>query len=174
LSAASPGILPAVSLASIEFYDVIFFLHVAAVVVGFGPTFGYAFFQSVAERSFPRSIPNVMRAMHAVDRFLVVPGILVVLAAGVYLVLEGPWDWSDTFVNVGLVVIVVLLVLALTYFPASERKLAQLAERDIAAAGDGEVKLSDEYWAASKRSALVGSLAGVLVLVALFFMVVKP
>jgi len=70
--------------------------------------------------------------------------------------------------------IVVLLVLQLAVLGRTERRLAELAERDIAAAGSGEVELSDEYWAASKRSAIWGSLAGVLVLVILFFMVVKP
>ena len=162
------------TVAAIDFYSVVLFLHIVAAVVGFGPTFGYAFFQGFAERNHPRSIPNVMRAIHAVDRYLVVPGLLVVLAAGVYLVLEGPWDWSDGFVNVGMAIVIILLVLALTWFPWIERKLVELAERDIAASGDGEVELSDEYWAASKRSALVGSLAGVLVIVAVFFMVVKP
>jgi uncharacterized membrane protein len=162
------------TLASIEFYDVVLFLHAAAVLLAFGPTFGYAFFQGFAERFFPRSIPNVMRTFGTVDRFLVIPGMLVILAAGVYLVLEGPWDWEDTFVSVGLMGIIVLLVLQFAVLGRIERTLAELAERDIAASGSGNVELSDEYWAASKRSAIWGSLAGVLVLVILFFMVVKP
>jgi uncharacterized membrane protein len=164
-----------VTLASIEFYDVVVFVHVAAVVLAFGPTFGYAFFQGIAERHFPRSIPNVMRAMSTVDRFLVIPGLIVILAAGVYLVLDSPvWDWSDTFVSVGLAVVVVLLVFQFAFFSRIEHTLAELAERDIAASGGGDVELSDEYWAASKRSAIGGSLAGVLVLIAIFFMTVKP
>jgi uncharacterized membrane protein len=161
-------------LASIEFYDVVLFVHVAAVLLAFGPTFGYAFFQGFAERFFPRSIPNVMRTFGTVDRFLVIPGLLVILAAGVYLVLEGPWDWEDTFVSVGLTGIIVLLVLQFAVLGRIERTLAELAERDIAASGTGDVQLSDEYWAASKRSAIWGSLAGLIVLVTLFFMTVKP
>ena len=162
------------TIASIEVYNVVIFVHVAAAVLAFGPTFGYAFFQGIAERHFQRSIPNVMRAMGTVDRFLVIPGILVLLAAGIYLVLDGPWDWSDTFVSVGLMVVVILLVFQLAFFSRIEHTLAELAERDIAASGSGDVELSDEYWAASKRSAIGGSLAGVLVLIAIFFMTVKP
>jgi uncharacterized membrane protein len=163
-----------VIVAAIEFYDVVVFLHVMAVVVGLGPTFAYGFFQAFAERNYPRSIPNVMRTFRTVDRFMVIPGMLVILAAGLYLVLDGPWDFEDTFVSVGLAVVLVLLVLQLAVFGSTERRLGELAERDIAASGSGDVELSDEYWAASRRSAQVGSLAGVLVLVALFFMVVKP
>jgi hypothetical protein len=44
----------------------------------------------------------------------------------------------------------------------------------VAAAGQGEVEFSDEYLAVSKRLEQVGTVAGVLVLVAVFFMVVKP
>jgi uncharacterized membrane protein len=166
--------LAAVPIASIYFYDVVVFVHVAAVVLAFGPTFGYAFFQGIAERHAPRSVPNVMRAMGAVDKFLVTPGLLVLVAAGIYLVSDGPWDWSDSFVSVGLAVVVILFVMQFVFFRPTEHKLAELAERDISAAGSGDLELSDEYWAVSKRSAIGGSLAGVLVLVAIFFMTVKP
>ena len=70
--------------------------------------------------------------------------------------------------------VVVLLAFQFAFFRRIEHTLAELAERDIAAAGSGDVELSDEYWGASKRSAIGGSLAGVVVLVAIFFMTVKP
>jgi hypothetical protein len=161
-------------LAVILFYDVMIWLHVAAVIVGFGATFAYPIFQAFAERTSPRSVPAVMRAMHKSDMYLVTPAMLIILGAGIYLVLEGPFDWSDTFVGVGLAGIVVLFGLAHTFFRHHEHKLIELAERDIAAAGSGDVQLSDEYWGYSKRVALVGTLASLFVLVIAFFMIVKP
>ena len=50
---AARGIVAAVPIASIYFYDVVVFVHVAAVVLAFGPTFGYAFFQG--DRGAPRA-----------------------------------------------------------------------------------------------------------------------
>jgi uncharacterized membrane protein len=161
-------------LAAIRFYDVMVWLHVAAVIVGLGATFAFPFFQAVAERTSPRSVPAVVRAMGVMDRFLITPAVFVILGGGVYLVLEGPFDWDTTFVNVGLAGIVVLIVLGPAFFARHERKMLELAERDIAAAGSGEVQLSDEYMAYSRRYALVGSLAGVLILTIAFFMIVKP
>ena len=158
---------------AIFFYDVVKFVHVAAVVLAFGPTFGYALFQTVAERTNPRSIPTVVTAMQRIDRFMVIPGMIVILGAGLYLTIDR-WDFGFLFVTVGMVAILVLLVMAFTFFHSVERRLIELSERDIAASGSGEVELSEEYWAASKRSAIGGSLAGVIVLVAIFFMVVKP
>lgn len=111
-----------------------------------------------------------MRTMTFFDRTIGTPLQILILLVGIYLVLEGPWEWSDTFVAVGIVAIVVLLGLVHAVLIPTERKLAALAERDLADGGE----LSDEYWAASRQSAIWGTLAGLVVLVAVFFMTVKP
>jgi hypothetical protein len=160
-------------LAEIRFYDVIVFVHVAAVIVAFGATFGYAFFQAITERFNPRGIPVLWRAMDASGKYLVTPGAVVALAAGIYLVIDA-WEFGDLFVTVGMVAIIILLGLSGAFFAPQGRRAMELAERDIAAGSAGEVTLSDEYWAVSKRIARVGTLAGVIILVATFFMVVKP
>lgn len=160
-------------MAEIRFYDVVVFVHVAAVVVAFGATFAYPFFQAVVERSSPRSVPAMYRAMHMTSRYLVVPGALVVLAAGVYLTIDR-WDFGQLFVVVGLFVVVAMVILGATFFDRHESRAMELSERDVAAAGAGEVVLSDEYWEVSRRITRVGMLASLLILVAVFFMVVKP
>jgi hypothetical protein len=160
-------------LAEIRLYDLGLFVHVAAVVVALGPTFAYPFFQATVERLSPRSVPAMFRAMHASSRYLVTPGLLVVLASGVYLTIDG-WNFDDPFVVAGLSIVVALMILGPTFFDRHERWLIQLSERDVRAAGTGEVQLSEEYWRVSKRFARVGAAASVLVVVALFFMTVKP
>ncbi len=160
-------------LAKIFFYDVMVFLHVTAVVVALGGTFAYPFFQAVVERVSPRSVPAMFRAMHTASRYLVTPGLFVVLAAGIYLTIER-WDFGYLFVTVGLAIIVVLLGLGVAFFDRHEARLIELSERDVAAAGAGEVELSEEYWEVSRRFARVGMLASVLVLAALFLLSVKP
>ena len=160
-------------MADVRFYDLMVFVHVTAVVVAFGATFAYPFFQTVVERTSPRSVPAMFRAMHATSRYLVVPGALVVLAAGLYLTIDS-WDFGQLFVIVGLFVIVVVIILGATFFDRHEARAIELSQRDVAAAGAGEVVLSDEYWEVSKRISRVGMLASLLILVAVFFMVVKP
>ena len=68
----------------------------------------------------------------------------------------------------------ILLALGGAFFGPQEIKAAELAERDIAASGEGEPKLSAEYEAVSKRIATVGAVANLLILVAIFFMTAKP
>ena len=160
-------------IAEVLFYDVVRFIHVAAVVVAFGATFAYPFFQTVVERTSPRSVPAMFRAMHTTSRYLVIPGALVALAAGVYLTLDS-WDFGYLFVTVGLGSIVVVIILGATFFDRHEARAIELSERDVAGAGGGEVELSKEYWDVSGRIARVGMLANLLILVTVFFMVVKP
>jgi len=157
-------------------YEIGLFIHVAAVVLAFGPTFGYAFFQVITERNYPLGVPTMWRSIEATGKYLVTPAGTVALLAGLYLVTDGdsPWEFSDAFVGVGIVAILVLLGLGGGFFAPQGRKAMGLAERDIAAGGTGEIEFSDEYWAVSKRIAQVGTATGVLIVVAIFFMTVKP
>jgi hypothetical protein len=50
----------------------------------------------------------------------------------------------------------------------------QIAARDVAAAGLGDPKMSEEYQALARRLATVGSLLSALVLITILFMAIKP
>jgi hypothetical protein len=156
-------------LATITGYSVGLFIHTLAVVLAFGPTFGYALFFSVAPQ-FPRATPALLAGVQKTDRYLVGPGTIVVLLAGIYLLSDGPWEESEAFISLGFVAILALLGLQHGFFRPQTRKAKALAERDLKT-GD---TLSDEFVAVSQRIGQVGTLAGLIVVVAIFFMVVKP
>ena len=94
------------------------------------------------------------------------------LLAGVYLVATGPWTLAEPWVGSGLLIVGVLLVRVLMVLGPGERRAAGLAERDLGAGG--EPALSNEYWAASRRVAMVGGLASLLVVIGIVLMVLKP
>jgi ABC-type multidrug transport system permease subunit len=73
-----------------------------------------------------------------------------------------------------MLIIIVLGGLGGAFFGPQEMKAAELAERDIAASTGDTVELSAEYAAVAGRIATVGAISSLLVLIALFFMVVKP
>jgi uncharacterized membrane protein len=151
-------------------YKIALFLHILAVVLAFGPTFGYGFFVAAAEGNVPRSVPTVLRGVQMVDRYLVQPGLMILLLAGIYLLVDGPWEASDAFISIGFLAIIVLFGLSHGFFRPQTAKALELAERDLKA-GDA---LSDEYSAISKRLENVGKLAGLIVVVTVFFMAYKP
>ena len=150
-------------------YKIALFLHVLAVVLAFGPTFAYALFTSVT-RNHPRSTPALIEAIQRSDRYLVTPGVFLVLLAGVYMLIDGDWDAGEAFISVGFVAIFALIGLHFTLFMPQLAWRKGLAERDLKS-GD---ELSDEYLAVSDRIGKVGSLAGLTVVVTIFFMTYKP
>jgi hypothetical protein len=105
---------------------------------------------------------------------VITPAATVLLLAGIYLAAAGIYKFSSMFVSIGLVIIVVILGLTGALVTPTERKLADLAERDIAAAAAGEITLSAGYEALASRLRKVDGFVGLLVLVAVFVMVMKP
>jgi uncharacterized membrane protein len=150
-------------------YKIASFLHILAVVLAFGPTFGYAFFFSVVPQ-YPRATPAIMAGIQKVDKYLVNPGMIVLLLAGIYLLIDGPWETSDAFVSVGFLAIIVLFGLQHAFFQPKVREAKALAERDLKS-GD---TLSDEFEALGDRIGKVGTLAGLIVVITIFFMAYKP
>ena len=156
--------------ATITGFSIALFIHVLAVVLAFGPTFGYGFFMAIAERSEPRSVPAILRGILQIDRILVTPGMIVILLAGIYMLADEHISAGESWVSVGFVAIVVLFGMAHGFFRPQTAKALELAERDLQA-GDA---LSAEYEAVSKKLETGGKLAGLIVAITIFFMVVKP
>jgi uncharacterized membrane protein len=157
-------------LATVTAYNVGLFIHVLAVVLAFGPTFAYGFFIGFADTKAPLAVPAVHRAVNMTNRYLVTPAMIVVLAAGFYLLSKGDIGASESWVQVGFVAIVALFGLVHGFFIPRTKKAIELSERDLAAGGE----LSDEYRAVSAQMARIGQLTGLIIAVTIFFMVVKP
>jgi uncharacterized membrane protein len=156
-----------------SFYEIVKWIHISAVIVGFGGTFAYGVIITTAVKSHPRSVPGVLAGITRNSRITVSGGGLVVLITGVYL-LNDAWDASDFFGAFGFVAVIVLLGLTHAYFRPNELKALQAAERDIEAAGDGDVKWSPEFEEANGRLAKMGSVAGIIIIVTVFVMIDKP
>jgi Predicted integral membrane protein (DUF2269) len=150
-------------------YKIAVFLHVLAVVLAFGPTFGYALFFSVAPQ-YPRSTPAILTGVQKCDKYLVNPGMLAIILSAFYLLIDGDWDTNETFISVGFLAWALLLALQNAFFTPQVRKAKEMAERDLKA-GD---TLSAEFEALGQRIGKVGTLAGLVVVVTIFFMTYKP
>ena len=159
-------------------YEVVLAIHVMAVVVAFGVTFAFPIMFAVGARQDASSLPLLHRIEYTIGRWLINPGLLLVLLAGIYLASDGN-HWSEFFVQWGLAAVVVIGgLLGAVMMPAAKRA-EQLAERDLASGASGEsaagaITMSDEYRAVTRRLATVGSLLSAIVLVTILFMVTKP
>jgi uncharacterized membrane protein len=160
---------------AIAFFDFVKFVHVSAVVSAWGVTFAYPVLQRAAERRDPRALPYFWSTVTRIGMAIIAPGAFLILATGIVMVIDSDaYGFGDLFVTVGMIAIITLIAFGPLFFTPAERKLGATAERDVAAAGSGEVKLGADYQAAARRYALVGNINVLIVLVAIFFMVVKP
>ena len=162
-------------LAEISFYNVVLFIHIAAVVLAFGVTFTYPLAFAVARKGFQRQLPFFHRLQHVIGQRMVAPIGGVILLAGIYLAIKGPYDFGDPWIGITLLILIALLAAGGAYFSPREHRLAELAERDIAASpGDGPVELGAEYEGLYRQVHTVALIGNGLVLLAIFLMVTKP
>jgi uncharacterized membrane protein len=161
-------------LASISAYTISIWIHVSAAVIGFGSTFAGAVAFPLAARRYPRHLPFVHHMSLAINRRLANPALLVVLVTGFYQVSKGNWKMSSFWISGTLLIVLVLGGLIGAYFIPTDKKLAAMAEREAAAAGEGEFTPSAEYQALAQREGAIGGLAGLLIVAALFLMITKP
>jgi uncharacterized membrane protein len=158
---------------AIRFYDVVVAVHVLGVVFAFGVIFAYPVLVGYVKRHQPYAMAALHAAQDQIGRKVITPGMIVVLVAGVYLASDIE-AWDRPWVSGPLVILFVLFGLGGAFFSPQERKLADLAQRDIAAAEGTTVEFSAEYEALYERVKLVAFGAIGLVTLAVFLMVTKP
>jgi uncharacterized membrane protein len=150
-------------------YLVVQAVHVMAVVAAYGLPMAYPMLLPYLRRRHPRSMPGVHDVQYRLNQRLTGPGTVIILAAGVYMASKHSL-WGEVWVTVPVAIMaVIVLVGGGVVVPASKR-MAELSRADV----DAGVTWSSEYDRVWGRYLAAEILLGVLVLVAVFFMVAKP
>lgn len=158
-------------------YNVSVFIHITAVMVGFGATFAESIMFPVAVKTGVRHLPYVHRLQLAINQWLATPAIVIILATGFYQVSEGSWDLGSFWISATLTIVIVIGALLGAYFIPADRKLGPMVQSEIDALGDREVSLADlsaEYQRRGKMEGIVGTITGLLLVAAVYLMVTKP
>jgi hypothetical protein len=159
-------------LTAVAFFEVVLALHILAVVFAFGATFAYPVFVNAISKANPRAVPALYRAFHAVSRMVIMPGLAVVVICGIYLASK-LHVWNSFFVQWGLGVAIVIGAVEGMFLSPNEKRLVEVAEQDLATAGDGPVTFSAEHDTLVRRIGAVGASMDLLVLLTILFMVLK-
>jgi uncharacterized membrane protein len=154
---------------AIALYDVVLTVHILAVVVAFGVVFAYPLLDAQIRQAGPEALPGLHRLHLALAQRLITPAMVVVLLAGLYLAIDR-YDLGDPWISATLTILVVLFGLVGAVLTPTDRRLAELAERDRGASGGA----SEDYAREARKAAIAGSLALALVVVAIFLMTAKP
>ena len=155
--------------AEIDAYSLSVFVHVSAVVVGFGATFAEAIMFPVAMKVGVRHLPYVHKLQLAINQRLATPALAIVILTGLYQTSER-WEWDVVWINATFAIVLVIGGLLGGYFIPADRRLAAQAERELAETGE----VSEDYLSQARREGMVGALTGLLLIAAVFLMVTKP
>lgn len=163
------------TLVAITGYEFSVFLHITAVVVGFGATFAEAVAFPVAMKTSVRHLPYVHRLQLAINQYFVGPAMVVVLATGIYQVADADYiDFGDFWISASFAIVLVIGAINGAYFIPTDRRLGAMVERELGPVGGAEVALSEEYQRSARTEGVMGALTGLLVVIAIFLMVDKP
>jgi hypothetical protein len=139
-------------------------VHIAAVVVAFGPLFVYPLLTESVRRADPTALPALYRAQHLVAQRIITPALPLTLIAGVYLAAKED-VFGKAWVVAPMVVILVLMALHRFVLIRGYQRLADGTEPPRPAGGGPGL-------AARVNQAQL--LAAVLVLFAIYVMAAKP
>jgi hypothetical protein len=102
---------------------------------------------------------------------------IVVAATGIYQVDQFNFDYGDFWLSATIAILVVIFLVNIFFFIPTDRELLPVIEQAIADAGDKELTLRDlppTYQRWGRAEGIVGSLMGILLIAAIFFMTTKP
>jgi uncharacterized membrane protein len=156
--------------AVIDLYSISVWIHISAAVVGLGSTFALAVAFPLALRLDARYLPFMHHLSMTVQRRLASPALLILIITGIYQgvdadVMDEPW------LGITFLIALVLGALQGAYIVPTDKKLAALAEKELAA---GATTLSEDYQRQAQREGMIGALTGLLIIIAVFLMVTKP
>jgi uncharacterized membrane protein len=147
-------------------YELWLFLHISAAMVWIGGATVAQIFGVLAQRSGdPAQSAAFGRSMGFIGPKIFMPASIAVLVTGVLLTEDGNWDWSETFIWVGLVLWAVVSFVAFAFLT---RAMARVGAR-MTTEGPGP-----ELGAEVRRLVLLARALILVLFVIVFVMVVKP
>ena len=151
----------------VAFVQIILALHIVSVVIAFGVVFSYPLFMGDGARLDPAAMPWFHRMQQLVGRYLVSPGLLLVVIFGVILASEDH-AWKHFYVQWGIGAAVVIgAIEGMVMIPGTGR-LADLARADL----ESGPSLGPGYRAVFRQVSIATAAVSVIVVVTVFLMAV--
>jgi hypothetical protein len=147
-------------------YSIVKWLHVLSAIVAVGANATYGIWLARAS-SNPGSLPFTLRSIKVIDDRMANPAYGLLLITGGLMIYIGQLPLGHLPWLITAITLFVILVLlgALAYTPALKRQIELL---------DNNGPDSPKYQAAAQRQTRLGILLGVIAVIIVFLMVVKP
>ena len=139
------------------------FVHILSVIVALGANLTYLFWMGRA-RSEPAQLVFVIESIRRLDRRVSNPAYIVAAAAGIGIVLTGPYGFQTPWIVASIGLYVLVAILGITVYAPAMRTQLDLAQRAPA---------SHAYAAAARRSRILFFLVTAIVVTIVVLMVIE-
>jgi hypothetical protein len=149
------------------------FLHIAAAIIAFGPSFTFPIIGSLLEKN-PASAHFAVEVMHQIETRLIFPVALTMAVSGTGLILTVGIDLTKT-PFLGVAIVLYLIALGIAFFnqiPTTNKLLVATASGPPPGAPPGPPP--PHILALINRARIGGMALTVLLIVIIFLMVAKP
>jgi hypothetical protein len=160
---------------AVMFWQVILAVHILAVVISFGLVFAWPLLALLEKRLDARAVPALHRVQRTLHLRVSAPGlvVVVVVVAGIYLA-SHLHVWSQFFVGCGLAAAIAIGAIGGAYLSPREKKLAELADAELAAGGGGaDVAWSPAYLAVRRQAQLARIVQAAIIVLTILFMTLQ-
>ena len=152
-------------------FNLLLALHILFAIWLMSNLIGAAFWKKRADQSGnPEQVASTAQALLRADLIFTAPGIVGLLATGIWMVGLTSWRrFEEPWLGVSFVLTILIGVLWLAILMPQQRRLARLAQQSL----EGSVQ-EDAYRRASKIWSITGGIVTLIPVVVLFLMVFKP
>ena len=147
--------------------EVLKLVHVVAVIIWLGGSFMLGILFERAQHSKDEAtVLGLSRMGEFLGRALYNPAGIITLAAGIWLVIEADFDFSEAWISLGFLGVAVGAILGMAFYPKSFRRVQEGIEADGL--------LGNDTLAALRTLRLVSTLEWLFLIVVVWAMVFKP
>jgi len=150
---------------ALDIYPWLKLAHVLLAIVAVGTNVTYGIWQARAARE-PQHLGWTLRGVKFLDDRVANPSYVGLAVLGVAMVLIGPWRFEMLWIAVAIALYVALAAIGLLLFTPTLSRQIRAYETDG--------PTSAEFIALGNRGRMLGIVMGVMILVIIFLMVVKP
>lgn len=147
--------------------QILLWIHIVAVIIWLGGVFMLGLLFERAQRSQDEAtVLSLTRMSEFLGKAVFNPAGIITLAAGIWLVFELDYEFSEAWISIGFLGIAAGAILGMAYYPKAYRAVQQGIEADGL--------LGNETLAALRRLRLVSTLEWVFLIFVVWAMVFQP
>jgi uncharacterized membrane protein len=152
----------------VTLYETLNLIHVVAVIVWMGGSIMISVLlaRTIANKD-AAAVGGILGQGEFLGRFVFNPAGIVTLGAGIWMVIDGPWEFSEAWISIGFVGIAAGALLGALYYPRQFRAAGEALE---GGAGLADTAVANPL----NRLRMVASAETLLLLIVVWAMITKP